>query len=115
MLLLFLSANAFELKPFSRPHLPLHKYMHFLYCILVFARNLSGKGKRRLVAKSYSNIGKTSTKKDLQLEMKSRCYINFKNTHRAICLSKIPSEFTGYQSPAQGCKIELALKNCDDK
>lgn len=62
MLLLFLSAYALKLKPFSRPHLPLPKYMHFSYCTLVFARNLSGKEKRRLVAKSYSNIGKTSTK-----------------------------------------------------
>lgn len=30
-------------------------------------------------------------------------------------LVKFISEFTGYQLTPQGCKIKLALKNCDDK
>lgn len=89
-LLLFLCVNVFKLKPFSRPHLPLHKYIYFSYSTLVFARNLPGKGKRRLVAKSYSNLRKTSVRKTFNWKWKVGIVLNLKSHIVPSVLIKFP-------------------------
>lgn len=90
MLLLFLSPNVFKVKPFSRPHLPLHKYMYFFILHTSFGKKFVREKEKKVASKILFKYWQNIYEKDLNWKWKVDIVLSLKSHNMPSVLVKFP-------------------------